>query len=123
MRTSSILDTVSRLLLLVAVLAASLFVPGANAVAGPASLGANPPSLGPSPAHLVRTTTDGKLANEEMLSTNWSGEAETGQEDGFSSISGSWTVPEVSGAATSFSASWIGIDGFGNITLIQTGTL
>ena len=57
-------------------------------------------------------------------SSNWSGYAESGH---FTSISGSWTVPSaMAGAATSnpvwFSSAWLGIDGFNNTHLIQTGT-
>ena len=62
-------------------------------------------------------------------SSNWSGYAETGN---FTSVSGSWTVPTVTAGASTggfrhpttswFSASWLGIDGFNNSSLIQTGT-
>jgi hypothetical protein len=59
-------------------------------------------------------------------SSNWSGYAETGA---FTAISGSWTVPAVSpgasvGRTTSawYSAAWLGVDGFNNSNLIQTGT-
>ena len=38
-------------------------------------------------------------------------------------MTGQWTVPAVSAAAgTGFSALWIGVDGFSNASLIQTGT-
>ena len=58
------------------------------------------------------------------FSSNWSGYAETGH---FTSISSSWTVPSVTaGASTSnsawFSSAWVGIDGFNDTHLIQTGT-
>jgi len=53
-------------------------------------------------------------------STNWSGYALGGT---FSSITGSWVVPTVAPAATTtYSSTWIGIDGFANANLIQTGT-
>jgi hypothetical protein len=68
-------------------------------------------------------------------SSNWSGYAESGA---FTAISGSWTVPSVTaGAASSgagrfgfrrgstsawYSATWLGVDGFSNSNLIQTGT-
>ena len=56
--------------------------------------------------------------------SNWSGYAETGH---FTSIAGSWTVPRVKpGVANArsewFSATWVGIDGFNDTDLIQTGT-
>ncbi len=57
-------------------------------------------------------------------SSNWSGYAETGH---FTSISGSWTVPSVTAGANDsdsawFSSAWLGIDGFNDTHLIQTGT-
>jgi hypothetical protein len=60
-------------------------------------------------------------------SSNWSGYAETGA---YSAVQASWTVASVSpGIATQFgrstgwfSATWVGIDGYNNSSLIQTGT-
>jgi len=55
-------------------------------------------------------------------SSNWSGYAETGS---FSSAVGHWTVPTVSRTTSTpnrFSSQWVGIDGFNNSNLIQTGT-
>ena len=54
-------------------------------------------------------------------SVNWSGYAEPGS---FASIGGSWTVPAVAATAgaTTYASTWIGIDGFANRDLIQTGT-
>lgn len=54
-------------------------------------------------------------------SSNWSGYAETAGTP-FSGITGDWTVPAVIGPNGSYSATWIGIDGFTNSSLIQTGT-
>lgn len=56
-------------------------------------------------------------------SSNWSGYAETAGATPFTSATAAWTVP--SAAATSrpsYSAAWVGIDGFTNSSLIQTGT-
>lgn len=54
-------------------------------------------------------------------SSNWSGYAVTGS--GFTSITGTWTVPTVSSTRKpTYSSTWIGIDGFNNSSLIQTGT-
>jgi peptidase A4-like protein len=54
-------------------------------------------------------------------SSNWSGYAVTGT--GFTSASGSWIVPTVTATRKpSYSSSWVGIDGFNNSNLIQTGT-
>jgi LysM repeat protein len=52
-------------------------------------------------------------------STNWSGYAVTGS---FTSATGHWTIPTVSGSGSHFSSQWVGIDGFNNSNLIQTGT-
>jgi Peptidase A4 family len=52
--------------------------------------------------------------------SNWSGYAETGT---FAGVSGTWTVPSVSATSSaSYSAAWVGVDGFSNSNLIQTGT-
>jgi hypothetical protein len=54
-------------------------------------------------------------------SSNWSGLALTGT--GIQGASGQWTVPAVTRSTTpEYSASWVGVDGFGNDDLIQTGT-
>jgi hypothetical protein len=52
--------------------------------------------------------------------SNWSGYAETGT---FTGVSGTWTVPAVSATSSStYSSAWIGVDGFNDDNLIQTGT-
>ncbi len=54
-------------------------------------------------------------------SSNWSGYAVTGAT--YTAITGQWTVPTVQATSgNTYSASWIGIDGFSNSSLIQTGT-
>lgn len=57
-------------------------------------------------------------------SSNWSGYALSSSTNGtYNSISGQWVVPTVqSGHGSTYSSSWIGIDGFNNSSLIQTGT-
>jgi hypothetical protein len=52
-------------------------------------------------------------------SSNWSGYAETGS---YTSATGTWTVPTVSGSGNHYSSQWVGIDGYSNSNLIQTGT-
>ena len=52
--------------------------------------------------------------------SNWSGYAETGT---FTGVSGTWTVPSVaSTSSATYSSTWIGVDGYNNGNLIQTGT-
>ncbi len=54
-------------------------------------------------------------------SSNWSGYAVTGGP--FNSVTGSWVVPAVSATKkATYSSNWVGIDGFNNSNLIQTGT-
>jgi hypothetical protein len=60
------------------------------------------------------------VAQSAWASNNWSGYAETGT---FTGVSSQWTVPTIAASSTaSYSSTWIGIDGFNNGDLIQTGT-
>jgi hypothetical protein len=61
------------------------------------------------------------VGNLGWSSSNWSGYSVTGS--GFTAVTGSWTVQAVSPTRkASYSSQWIGIDGFNNSSLIQTGT-
>jgi Peptidase A4 family len=52
--------------------------------------------------------------------SNWSGYATTGT---FTGVTGTWTVPAVSATSSAtYSSAWIGVDGFNDSNLIQTGT-
>jgi Peptidase A4 family len=66
--------------------------------------------------HSVRS--DGTLESE-----NWSGYAVTGSD--FTKAGGSWTIAEVNCSATpnTYSAFWVGIDGYSSSTVEQTGTI
>ncbi len=55
-------------------------------------------------------------------STNWSGYAVGADAGAVTAVSGSWTVPTVTGNGTSDSVAWVGIDGFNSSTVEQTGT-
>ncbi|MCL6564319.1 MAG: hypothetical protein K6U87_15055 [Firmicutes bacterium] len=57
-------------------------------------------------------------------SSNWSGYALASSQPGtYTAISGSWVVPKVAPSKKpTYSAAWVGIDGFNNSDLIQTGT-
>jgi Peptidase A4 family len=57
-------------------------------------------------------------------STNWSGYAVASSVDSVTAASGSWNVPSVTcpSASTSYSSSWVGIDGFNDSTVEQVGT-
>jgi hypothetical protein len=69
------------------------------------------PSFTPHPE--VRFDTD----------SNWSGTALTGPANSLGMVQGEWVVPSVSGARVgSKSATWVGIDGYGNSQVEQEGT-
>jgi hypothetical protein len=54
-------------------------------------------------------------------SSNWSGYAITGS--GYNSVTGRWTVTAAARSRKqTFSSEWVGIDGYNNSSLIQTGT-
>jgi hypothetical protein len=53
-------------------------------------------------------------------SANWAGYVFKGTT--FTGVSGQWTVPAVTPAASGRSASWLGVDGYDNATVVQTGT-
>lgn len=54
------------------------------------------------------------------FSNNWAGYTATGGT--FTSVSGSWVVPQVSATGTSSDATWVGIGGATSSDLIQAGT-
>jgi Peptidase A4 family len=70
-------------------------------------------TVGNTSAHVISHTKNAST------STNWSGYAKTGT---FTAATGTWTVPTVSGSGSHYSSQWVGIDGFNNSNLIQTGT-
>lgn len=56
-------------------------------------------------------------------SSNWSGYALKGTRGKFTAVTGQWIVPTVtSSSGRTYSSSWVGIDGFSDSSLIQTGT-
>lgn len=59
--------------------------------------------------------------NAGWQSENWSGYAITGGT--YTRVTGNWTVPTVTPSSTdAYSSSWVGIDGYNDSDLIQTGT-
>lgn len=67
--------------------------------------------------------TTGLTSQFGWVSTNWSGYAETlPASSPATSVSATWTVPTVSTSSTGYSGAWIGIDGFNDTSIIQTGT-
>jgi hypothetical protein len=64
---------------------------------------------------------EGRLVpSTTVVSTNWSGYAV--QAANVTAVRGSWVVPTVTGTGTSFSAAWVGIDGFNSSSVEQIGT-
>jgi hypothetical protein len=66
-------------------------------------------------------------APSTTTSSNWAGyAAETNlnnpQTGSVTAVSGSWVVPAVTGSGTSYSAVWVGIDGYTSTTVEQIGT-
>jgi hypothetical protein len=91
------------------------------AAAGPTLAGA-PTAVVHAPRIALKPTASSSTTSPfGWASSNWSGYAVTGST--YTSITGSWTVPAVSPSrGSTYSSSWIGIDGFNNSDLIQTGT-
>jgi hypothetical protein len=61
-----------------------------------------------------------------LNSTNWSGYADTGAANAFTSVSGTWVEPTATcGSGTSLAAFWVGIDGISGSdpTVQQDGTI
>jgi hypothetical protein len=74
------------------------------------------------PAHFLPANGPHILGvSETAESTNWSGYIATGSH--FTSASAQWVVPTVQPSETTeYSATWVGIDGATNTSLIQAGT-
>lgn len=61
--------------------------------------------------------------NSTVSSNNWSGYAATGGTGAFKSVSASWVQPSVTcSSKTTYSSFWVGLDGYSNSALEQTGT-
>jgi len=62
-------------------------------------------------------------SNSSVESSNWSGYAATGSDGEFTSVSASWTQPTIKcSSKTTYSSYWVGLDGYSNSALEQTGT-
>jgi hypothetical protein len=61
--------------------------------------------------------------NDSVTSGNWSGYAATGSSGSYTSVTSSWVQPAVScGSQDTYSSFWVGLDGYNNSALEQTGT-
>jgi hypothetical protein len=96
-----------------------LFVAASFVLTG-ASLGlAVPAELVHGPANHVR-----RITYTTVYSTNWAGYAASGSAGDFSNVSANWSQPAVTCAPgeTSYSAYWVGLDGYNSKTVEQIGT-
>jgi len=97
---------------------ATLSVP---ALAAPAQL-----PVSSHPGFFVSHRSTGAVAGTASnTSTNWSGYAVTGTSGAFATVSSSWTQPTLNCTAVSgstYSAYWVGLDGFSDQTVEQIGT-
>jgi hypothetical protein len=64
---------------------------------------------------------------DAVSSTNWSGYAavtnlNSPASDSVTKVSGSWTVPTVTGKTNAYSSMWVGIDGYSSNSVEQIGT-
>jgi hypothetical protein len=84
-------------------------------------LAAGPSASAVQLVHHPRKGGGAAVGNLGWASSNWSGYAVTGTS--FTSVTGSWKVQAVSPTKkASYSSQWVGIDGFNDSSLIQTGT-
>jgi len=92
-----------------------------------AAAGAHTPRVPPGAALAVRSQHRDIIIRErhgsQVTSSNWSGYAVTGSKGSVTDAKGSWIVPSVSCQSTdSYSAFWVGIDGYSSNTVEQIGT-
>lgn len=76
------------------------------------------------PMFFLRRQSSIGAALTNSTSENWSGYAATASSNAFTSVSSSWVVPTLSCASTkaSYSAFWVGLDGYNDQTVEQIGT-
>ncbi len=82
-----------------------------------------PAATTPGSGDSTQTASNPPATTSSYTSTNWAGWMST--VGTFTSVSGSWTAPRVSGngRSTSADATWIGIGGVSSNDLIQVGTM
>ena len=85
----------------------------------PSAQGATPGS-GTVPAQTQPDTTTTRPARISDTSSNWSGYVASGGT--YTSVTGTWIVPQVGATTTGADATWVGIGGVSGTDLIQAGT-
>jgi hypothetical protein len=74
-------------------------------------------------SHSLHGAGNARSHNTTVASGNWSGYAATGAAKSFTSVSSSWVQPTVTCTSTNtYSSYWVGLDGYSNSALEQTGT-
>lgn len=63
------------------------------------------------------------LPTNTQPSGNWAGYIAAPTSESYTSVSGTWTVPKISGNPSGVAAQWIGLGGVTNHDLLQMGTL
>jgi Peptidase A4 family len=98
--------------------APAAFAVGAPVTAAPLQVSAK---LAHQESHGLQSLS--RRSNTSVESSNWSGYAATGSDGAFTSVSSSWVQPAVScSSKTTYSSYWVGLDGYSNSALEQTGT-
>jgi Peptidase A4 family len=99
--------------------AAALTVPAATAAPAPHGLTA---AIASHESHALHGAAHGAGKNA-VYSGNWSGYAAVGGANAYKSVSSSWVQPAVTCTSTNtYSSYWVGLDGYNNSALEQTGT-
>ncbi|QMU71153.1 G1 family glutamic endopeptidase [Streptacidiphilus sp. P02-A3a] len=74
-------------------------------------------------SHPLRPDRNTRRHNDTVTSGNWSGYAATGDSGSYTSVTSSWVQPAIScGSQDTYSSYWVGLDGYNNSALEQTGT-
>jgi len=81
--------------------------------------GGGPPAAPPSPA-VQPPPVQPPAIGRSGASRNWSGYVATG--GSFTTVAGTWVVPQVAATSTGVDATWVGIGGVSGHDLIQAGT-
>lgn len=78
------------------------------------------PGAGTAPTQTQPDTSGATPARNSDTSSNWSGYIATGGT--YTSVTGTWVVPQVGATTTGADATWVGIGGVSGTDLIQAGT-
>lgn len=79
------------------------------------------PGAGTAPAQTQPDTSSTTPARVSDTSSNWSGYVANGGT--YTSVTGTWNVPQVGATTTGADATWVGIGGVSGTDLIQAGTM